>query len=149
MDTRQIRQYMRQDVYIRRQLGDVCAVDRLPMQISRRSRIYIVNTDESNRPGDHWVACYFPRQGPTEFFDSNGYGPDHYHRRFKRVLLKNGRYYRYNPVKVQSAGTMTCGHFCLYYAYYRCHGYTMKQIIDMLGDPQDNESFVIDFVKCM
>ena len=140
---------MRRDPRIRRHLGNVCAADELPMTITYRPRTYIVNTDERYQPGSHWVVFYFPRRGPTEFFDSNGYPPEHYHKRFKKVLLKNGRYYIYNKHKVQAPGTMTCGQFCLFYSYYRCRGYTIKDIVNLLKDPIMNDRIVTRFVHRM
>ena len=91
---------MKKDCVIRQQYGDVCAADQLPMTIRYRPRIYIVNTDPRSKPGQHWTAFYFPRRGPAEFFDSLGHSPDHYHTRFKRVLLKNERRYKYNKIRV-------------------------------------------------
>ena len=147
MDTSEIKSYMKNDRIIRKQLGDVCAADELPIHIRYRPRIYIVNTDKRHQPGQHWVVFYFPKRGPAEFFDSNGYPPDYYHRRFKRVLVINGRSYKHNGVKLQEPGTITCGQFCLFYAYHRCRGYSMNQIVNVLGHPRDNEHLVTYFVR--
>lgn len=72
---------------------------------------------------------HFRKRGPTEFFDSLGRAPEHYNRRFKRVLVKNGPRFIRNKSRVQPYGTLTCGHYCLKYLTYRCRGWTMNRII--------------------
>ena len=44
---------------------------------------------------------------------------------------------------------MTCGQFCLFYAYYRCRGFSMKRILDLFSKPIDNERIVTHFVQHM
>ena len=149
MRTREIERLMKKDCVIQQQYGDVCAADQLPMTIRYRPRLYIVNTDPRSKPGHHWTAFYFPRRGPAEFFDPIGHSPDHYNKRFKRALLKNARHYKYNKIRVQDIGTMTCGQFCLFYAYYRCRGFSMKRILNLLSDPLENERIVTLFVQHM
>jgi hypothetical protein len=31
---------------------------------------YVVNSDRSDGPGEHWIAVYFCKDGCAEFFDS-------------------------------------------------------------------------------
>ena len=117
MRKQEMKRLLQNDSVIIQHYGDVCASDQLPMTIRYRPRIYIVNTDSSLKPGQYWIAFYFPRNGPAVFWDSFGYSPEHYDQRFKRVLLKNERRFIFNRIKVQDIGTMTCGQFCLFYAY--------------------------------
>ena len=48
----------------------ICTADQLKIQ---RGRFFISNTDTSQGPGNHWVAFYFLKRGPFEFFDSLGH----------------------------------------------------------------------------
>ena len=109
--------------------GGVVSADKLPYTIKRRPTAYIVNTDESKQPGRHWVVFYFPSRGPVEFFDSMGRPPDYYYRRFKRVLLNNGRHFMYNDKRLQQQGTVTCGQYCIFYIVHRSRGWSMKRIV--------------------
>ena len=43
----------------------VCCVDEIKI---RKGRFVITNTDTSRGPGKHWVAFYFPKLGPYEFY---------------------------------------------------------------------------------
>jgi hypothetical protein len=125
MNTTQLRRVLLSE----RQYGGVCPADRLPSIVRPRPRLYIVNTDVSGRPGTHWVAFYFPRRGPVDFFDPSRHAPEYYHRRFKRVVSANGTRYMYSNHRIQDFDTVTCGHFCLYYALCRCSGNSMRKVI--------------------
>ena len=127
----------------------VCALNQLPKVIKQRPQLFIVNTQESHRPGKHWLTLYFPRVGPVECFDSLGRGPRYYHWRLERYLKKHGGYLVYNRKRYQQAGTKTCGQFCLYYAYHRCTGHSIQDIQgDLNSEDLDwNETVVTDFVK--
>lgn len=129
MNTWELQNVMLRDPAVLRQFGDVCAADELPSNISKRPSVYIVNSDRKGRPGRHWMAFYFPKKGPSEFFDPLGRAPTYYNRTFKKVLLRNGPRYVYNRFRVQPYNTDTCGPFCLYFVTRRCRGWSMTRIV--------------------
>ena len=55
--------------------GGVCAKDLLPEKKPLDMKAYIVNTDISTDPGEHWVAFYF-RRDQVIYFDSYGRPPE-------------------------------------------------------------------------
>ena len=55
--------------------GEVCAKDLLPEKKPLDIKAYIVNTDISADPGEHWVAIYF-RRDQAIYFDSYGRPPE-------------------------------------------------------------------------
>ncbi len=57
--------------------GGVRSADTLP-EIVVKPILFIVNTDDSDGKGLHWVAQYFPIEQPAEFFDSLGRHPARY-----------------------------------------------------------------------
>ena len=141
---------MREDDAIKVQFGGVCALNQLPKIIEEKPKVYIVNTDPSNKRGSHWVAFYFPREENPEFFDSAGHTPDSYHVRFQNVLINNGDgAYIINTGRLQPPATDTCGAFCLFYAAYRCRGWTMNDILRLFRGTSlmDNDTTVVDFVN--
>ncbi len=129
MDTSLLNRILRTDAVTIKQFGGVYPADKLPTIVRHRPRIYIANTDPSSEPGKHWVSLYFPRNGPSEFFDSLGHSPRYYGWRFERALLNEGRGYLFNGLRIQQEGTITCGQFCLYYAFHRCRGESMDKIV--------------------
>ncbi len=130
MNTRQLRTALTANLSTRTQFGGVCSADMIPNIVRRRPKLYIVNTDTSYYSGKHWVAFYFPTNGPPEFFDPLGHSPDYYHRRFRNVLLINGPQYIYNCRRLQGPESVYCGQFCLYYGYRRCRGMSMRTIVN-------------------
>ena len=132
MNGSEITMIISRDGVTRKQFGGVLAADELPITIKYPPRFYVVNTDERHLPGSHWVAFYFPKKGPAEFFDSLGRAPEHYQQRFKNVLIRNGRSYIFNKIQVQSNNSDTCGKYCIYYLKLRGRGWNMRQIVYML-----------------
>ena len=131
MNTLELQQVLMNNQSTQLQTGSVCAMDQLPNTVQQRPKLYIVNSQESHRQGQHWLALYFPKVGPAECFDSLGHTPQYYHWRLARFLKTQGGYYICNRRRVQQPGTKTCGQFCVYYLQHRCNGRTMHQI---LGD---------------
>ena len=66
--------------------GEVCAKDLLPEKKPLDMKAYIVNTDISTDPGEHWVAIYF-RRDQVIYFDS--YGRPQKSNMFYHLLKKN------------------------------------------------------------
>jgi hypothetical protein len=86
----------------------------------------IVNTDDSSKPGTHWLAFYIYRDRGVpiaDYFDSYGNSLDEYGIQFPIPLnYFSGRV-------IQSYDTKVCGLHCLKFIYYRCRGYSMSRFI--------------------
>jgi len=66
MDTREIERFLEADSACRRVFQGVFSADTLPEQ----PRLLVCNTDESTKPGQHWIAIYVGVDGCGEYFDS-------------------------------------------------------------------------------
>ncbi len=95
----------------------------------------IANTDTSSEKGTHWVAMYRDKS-LGEYFDSYGVVP------FANKFL--GKNFLHNKTVLQSPYSDVCGHYCLYFLYYRCRGYLLDEIVQNLKIDGDN--IVKDFV---
>ena len=148
MNTTELHQLLTRDPVTGPHLGRVCALDQLPKKVTHRPKLYIVNSQPGHKPGKHWFALYFPKVGPAEFFDSLGHGPRYYSWGLERYLKKQGGYYIRNQRRYQQVGTKTCGEFCYYYAYHRCTGQSMTQIVMDFHERHlnNNETRVTEFV---
>ena len=58
MDTIEIRRKLREDYFCKGVFKDVLPIDKLPLKIKYPSS-YVVNTDPSYMPGQHWLALHF------------------------------------------------------------------------------------------
>ena len=84
-------------------------------------KAYVVNTDDSRQPGQHWVSFYRPTPGVVEYFDSYGL-PPHY-LNFQSELDRMGWCYQeVNTICLQSEDSTVCGLYCLYYLTHRVRG---------------------------
>ena len=113
---------------------------------------YVVNTQPSTEPGEHWVALFFPADidnNHGQFFDSYG-GPLP-----EDLLPITKRYGHIQPVQdnegrcFQSLMTTVCGQYCMYFIAMRSLKRTYN---DILADfhPQNlawNDSMVARWVN--
>ena len=99
------------------------------VNIKEKPQLIICNMQASDQSGEHWVLFFF-EEDSVDFYDSLGkdiieYGPTfitfikNYTNNFKQCL---GR--------TQPFESSLCGHYCLYYAYAKCNGYSMEKIIE-------------------
>ena len=97
--------------------NDFCGVfarDQLP-DLTTFPAFIIANTDESARPGTHWIATYVsPNQG--EYFDS--YGQD-VHQDFVDYMNTYCTRWTRNEKQLQSVISSFCGYYYLFYIYMR------------------------------
>lgn len=97
----------------------------------------ISNTMSSEDPGEHWVAFYFPKNGPNEFMDSMGNTPDYYDVGFEKVLGT----YLMTTDRIQNSKSDMCGLYCIYYVMRRHAGFSMKTLLSIFntGNGQVND----------
>jgi hypothetical protein len=129
--------------------GGIYAANRLPAKKFKKPQFFIANTDADTKPGQHWVAFYFPRKGPAEFFDSCGNAPSRLHRNFSKFLKRHSKRYVYNKHKLQSDDSVTCGPFVLYYVMHRAHNVPMQRITNQFNKENfvDNDRHITEWLK--
>jgi hypothetical protein len=123
------------------------SVDTSLKKIKKYPVLFILNTDNSSGPGEHWCVAYFQNKHICEFFDSYGLSPDFYG--FTKQLLKLAKQIKFNSFPVQGLQP-TCGHHCLYYSIQRCRNNSSKFILSKLykfNDTKFNDLLVYNFVK--
>lgn len=147
MNTLELEEAMLSDDEIRKYFGGVLAADHLPVYVTDRPKIFIVNNSESNFSGTHWVSIFLDKKGKnycSTFFDSLAKPPLE---TFEQFLIVNGPKYEYSLKRIQSLYSDTCGMFCLFFAYFICRGYSLKEILEMFKkeDFLYNELLVLFF----
>lgn len=95
----------------------VKALDELPRKRISSVCNFIVNTNRSDQPGEHWIAIHVPKTGRIEYFDSYGLPP--YHTEFYKFFKLNRRKFVFNNHRIQSDQSQKCGKFALYFIYFR------------------------------
>lgn len=118
--------------------------ERLPFD---KDVLYVINTDSKAGKGEHWcVAASIGNEG-SEFWDPYGSPPDVYE--LSHLWNVNSGVTRYNPVCVQNLTSKFCGNHCLFYAFHKCRGYAMDEIVKRYdhADLQSNDRMVEKFVN--
>ena len=69
MNTLQLNHILKSSRITKKDLYGVLARDQLPEYIPYPKH-FIINTEESSEPGEHWLALYYDKNGICNFFDS-------------------------------------------------------------------------------
>ena len=110
----------------------VYAMDRLPQ---RKPGAYVINMDNHDEPGSHWVAVYDDERN-VEYMDSYGLPPLD-----TRCLQFLGPNFSYNTLPLQKPLSNACGFYCVYFIMQRARGYSANMILNMLS--QTDSDFVV------
>ena len=132
MFKRQLEAVLSLDMNTKRLFRGVYAMDQLP---TRTNGAYVINMDNHDEPGSHWVAVYV-HNGDVEYFDSYGKAPTD-----SRLLRFLGTNFTYNSVSLQRLFTTVCGYFCLYFLLKRARGVSANHIVNMLA--RTDSGFVV------
>lgn len=118
---------LKSDLFANRIFCGVYAVDKLPKRVCHHPAAYIINTDVSKGPGEHWVAVYFDGLGNAEFWDSYGFSSKRYPP-ISRFIKNNSFRQLHNSLVLQSPVSRSCGHFCLTFVLQKARGVTLRAI---------------------
>ena len=108
-------------------------MDRLPTE--RVNGIYIINTDDHDQPGGHWVAVFVTDER-VEYFDSYGLPP--LDSRCERFLGTN---YWFNTYQLQQLYSNACGFYCVYFVLQRARGQEANTILNILS--KSDSGFIV------
>jgi len=112
----------------------VFARNELPTQLLPGG--YVVNSEDRESPGQHWMAVYVTEDGLMEFMDSLGRKPTDY------KLNLNCTYY---SAPVQQNSSDSCGLYVLYYLYWRSRGIPMHVIMATLNNKNNDATVKAHF----
>ena len=146
MNTVQIQRLLNKDPFAKSIFKKVCAKNQL--QRVDYSSAYVINSQPSSKPGEHWIAVYFDKHGKGEYFDSYGLPPSV--NGFTTFMERNSKTWIYNDKTVQSLFSTTCGHYCVYFILYRCRGYSMRHIVSRFSSNlTENDRKVDLFIRTL
>lgn len=144
MNSLQINKVLKKNSITKKCFRGVYSLDTLPIKKNiKKPAAFVVNTDPSNKPGTHWIAIYFPKNGCAEYYDSYGQWPPH--KNFLNFIGKNNKKKKivlHSKKKLQSHLSIVCGKYCCLYILCRCNGKSMK---DFLKIYEGNTSLQNDF----
>ena len=127
MNTEEIATALKRDLYARRVFGGVYPQDKLPRVASYPSA-FVINTDRSEGPGEHWVAVWLDGRGKAEYFDSFGLPPSFYEG-IEHFILNHSYRYRYNQRLLQDLTSSACGYYVLYFVLKKSRGASLPRLL--------------------
>ena len=143
MDGEEILNLLESDTYSSKIEHGVYSADTIPA-ITQYPTGYIVNTDDSDLPGQHWVSFYFEHpKKMAEYFDSYGLPP--IRQTFLEILPDK---YKYCTTAIQGLNSITCGEYCVYFLQQRSRKKSIEEIISTFSeDTEWNDKKVQNYVK--
>jgi len=136
---------------IRRLLGrvemfnGVFPADRLPRHRLKKPTLLVVNTDRSDKPGQHWVAMYFDGEGYGELFDSLATTPI---KTFKDFMNRNCTRWLKNDMQLQSIISRFCGHYVVMYCVLRARGFDIQRIASLFSNDTLMNDYIVHAFVC-
>lgn len=118
---------------------DVLSIDEV-RQPSKTPASFIYNTDPADKPGEHWVAVYYTRQGQFWYFDSLAQPPP-----TEFIIMYSPLIHWTMPV--QSVFSNVCGQYCIYFLYLCARGLSWNQVNEEMARISDRD--VHTFVSYM
>lgn len=116
------------------QFDGIYAKDMLT-EITSRPKLIICNTHPSHKPGEHWLLFYFNEDDSVDFYDSLGKPLQSYGEKILQFAKTFAESFIESKDRTQPLNSSLCGHYCLYYAYYKCKGYSMDDILSRMESP--------------
>ena len=131
----QIQAVLGLDAQARRKFKGVFAIDKLP-KMCKKDSAYVINYDEHDESGSHWIAVFKDKKGNTEFFDSAGHPPID-----ERLSNFIGQTFSYNPYQLQLDLSNACGFYSTYFIIQRSRKVCARRILNVLC--RTNSDFVV------
>jgi hypothetical protein len=124
----------------------VIAVDQLPLVLPDGKDLhYVVNTDPSYRPGQHWIAVHIDEKDRGEVFDSFGEEPP---LPFKKFMNRHCVTWVYNKRQLQSVASKFCGFYAIFYCIFKSRGKSMNDIINCFSHDTIRNDVLIHQFAC-
>lgn len=128
MNSLNIQQNLSGDAYSSVHFCGVLARDQLP-QIVKWPSSYVINTDKSSEPGEHWLAFYYDKNGKCEFFDPLGFSPKYYN--LEDFLKSSSKIYYYNTQQLQGLFSEYCGYYCTLFILIKSRNFNLNYFLKL------------------
>lgn len=151
----QITRIVRSDPLMNSRFGGIFCKNLLPSHslvkgYTPKRTVFIVNTDNCDSIGEHWVLASFPDNKRLLWFDPFAKKPAHYGHEFALWARK----YRLIPLlrkPVQHPGSVYCGLYTLYFFYHTVRNIPPARILEIFTRRpvalRDNDATLVRFFR--
>ena len=118
------------DSYLGSVFQGVFPEDKLPTVRKHHLRAgYIVNTDPTGEPGQHWLGIW-TEGGECDVFDSYGFNLEHYHIPDIMKWLETWHPVWRSTKTLQAFNSTACGHYTLAFLRARARGQSLEDFLN-------------------
>lgn len=120
-------------------------LDKLPQKLPYLPVLFIINTNTSNLPGQHWKAVYVSSNGNGDLFDSLATSVSLRLQKWMNTFTKN---WTTSKLTLQNPLAPSCGGYVLYYVLERFKHKSMYSCISKFtSNVIENERIVENYFK--
>lgn len=119
------------------------AADQIPPLVNYPAA-FVLNMDNSDKPGSHWVAVFVPEKRRVLYYDSFGVAPSN---QKIQAFLDSFAEVHANPLTFQSIITAICGYYVIFFIYMCSMGYGFDKIVRTLRKQDNRDVFVYKYVN--
>ena len=116
--------------------------------ISRNNdtQAFVINTSNSNSPGEHWTALILDNK-KCFFFDS--FGLEILNLDILKQIKNQGiSNYKYNSKQIQPISSNNCGYYCIAFIVSYMYNYTLESFLCMFSNnPSNNNVICYNFLR--
>ena len=143
MNTAEISHALRHNPVTAAIFRGVHSADQLTLPLQPLPGACVVNTEPSDKPGEHWIALYQETPDVMETWDSFGMKPSFYSPFFSkmgRLVLQTDQ--------IQHSDSSACGQYCLFFILRRASGESYSNIIHLFTQSKaSNDAMVTQYVN--
>ena len=144
MNSIEIYQVLMGDDMSKANFSNVLARDQLPKKINWPSS-FVINTDKQSKPGEHWLAFYYDKDGICEFFDPLGFSPKYYH--LDKFLQSTSKEYFYNSQQIQGLFSKYCGYYCTLFVMVKSRNHNLDFFLKLFSKNTKTNDLIIKQLK--
>jgi hypothetical protein len=149
MNSQQLYNVLKQEIFSKKNFGEILAINEIPNKISYFPTWLIINNESSYELGGHWIALYFKNEKmPADFFDSFAKEAITYNDKITKLLFTHHNIFQSIDKPIQAKNSNTCGLFVLYFLIHRMRGKPFEKIIHNFSTNNlaQNDKIVKDFI---
>ena len=121
----------------------VFARDEIPKNINYPA-CFVMNTENRNKPGQHWLAFYYDSKGTCYFFDSYGRSPDYYN--FKTYIERTAKKCFFSDNRIQGHSYF-CGYYCVFYLLFKARNQEKIFFSKLTKNLNKNDKYIATNIK--
>lgn len=130
LNTMDLYRCINEDDFARASFLGVFPRDRIP-SIYRFPCSFIINTQPSYRPGEHWLAIHYDSKRNCAFFDSYGLPPSFYS--LENFIKTTSFAFSTNTRQLQDFDSSACGYYCIYFILLMSREFNLNDIVSLFS----------------